>query len=183
LQWCNLVTIDLCQQYTLHKPAIRTKVSEYAKVKTAYLETYNSFRVNLPSRRLTPVQTCYTQQKAKITKTVAYIKLISVCQKRTKKEKETLWSQSASKLYRPSDHRLSAKLAPTFCTQRLSYVKNKELNSVYSIFIDSHYVYKVLNECTSIMNNEFKKCERQWSKAKFTAPGQNFTGQEENPVM
>jgi hypothetical protein len=33
---------------------------------------------------------------------------------RTTKNKQTLWSEYASKLYRPSDHRLSAKLEPTF---------------------------------------------------------------------
>jgi hypothetical protein len=32
-----------------------------------------------------------------------------------KQNKKTLWLQSASELYRPSDRRLSAKLVPTFC--------------------------------------------------------------------
>jgi hypothetical protein len=33
--------------------------------------------------------------------------------------KKTLWSESASELYRPSDHRLSAKWLPTFCGERV----------------------------------------------------------------
>jgi hypothetical protein len=33
--------------------------------------------------------------------------------------KKTPWPQSASELHRPSDRRLSAKLVPTFCGQRV----------------------------------------------------------------
>jgi hypothetical protein len=32
----------------------------------------------------------------------------------------TPWLQSASELYRPSDHRLSAKLVPTFADRKVS---------------------------------------------------------------
>jgi hypothetical protein len=40
MQWCSLVTV-LYLQYTLYKPAKKkknTKASEYAKVKTEFLE-------------------------------------------------------------------------------------------------------------------------------------------------
>jgi hypothetical protein len=37
-----------------------------------------------------------------------------LCQKKKKKVKQTPWSESTSKLYRPSDSQLSAKLMPTF---------------------------------------------------------------------
>jgi hypothetical protein len=35
-------------------------------------------------------------------------------------KKQTPWPETASELYRPSDHRLSAKLVPTSADRRLS---------------------------------------------------------------
>jgi hypothetical protein len=39
---------------------------------------------------------------------------------------ETLWPESASELYRPSDHRLAAKLVPTFADRECRVVSTAD---------------------------------------------------------
>jgi hypothetical protein len=43
-----------------------------------------------------------------------------------KKKKKTPWSESASELYRPKDHRLSAKWLPTFADKGCHVVSVKD---------------------------------------------------------
>jgi hypothetical protein len=59
------------------------------------------------------------------------------------KQKQTLWPESASELYRPSDHRLSAKLVPTFADRGVSRSqRGGSLTAVISVFVNrSRYVF------------------------------------------
>jgi hypothetical protein len=45
---------------------------------------------------------------------------------RNKLPKQTLWPESASELYRPSDHRLSAKLVSTFADRECHVVNTTD---------------------------------------------------------
>jgi hypothetical protein len=46
----------------------------------------------------------------------------------------TPWPESASKLYQPSDRRLSAKLVPTFVNRGCHVVSVTDPYAVYSVF-------------------------------------------------
>jgi hypothetical protein len=49
-------------------------------------------------------------------------------------QKEIPWTESASELYRPSDHRLSAKLVPTFADIAVSRCRGGFPTAVISVF-------------------------------------------------
>jgi hypothetical protein len=62
--------------------------------------------------------------------------------KQTNKQKQTLWSESASELYRSSDRRLSANLVPTFADRRCHVVKVTDPYDRIFAFLDrSRYVF------------------------------------------
>jgi hypothetical protein len=57
---------------------------------------------------------------------------INVTNKQT--NKQTIWSESASELYRPSDRRLSAKGLPTFADKGCHVVSVMDPSAVFSVF-------------------------------------------------
>jgi hypothetical protein len=66
---------------------------------------------------------------------------------------ETLWPESASELYRPSDHRLSAKLVPTFADRGCHVVSMMDPCSRILRFLDcSHYFF--LSSSSSVLYSQ-----------------------------
>jgi hypothetical protein len=71
---------------------------------------------------------------------------------RGRKEKKTLWLESASKLYRPSDRRLSAKLVPTFVDRGCHVVSAADPYGRNLDFLDqSHYFFFSSNSSVVLM--------------------------------
>jgi hypothetical protein len=60
-----------------------------------------------------------------------------------KKLKKTPWSESTSKLYRPSDRRLSAKLLPTFADRGCHVVNVTDPYSRILGFIDRSRYFSI----------------------------------------
>jgi hypothetical protein len=83
----------------------------------------------------------------------------------------TPWPETASELYRPSDRRLSAKLAPTFADRGCDVVSVTELYGRILGFLDrSHYFFfQVAPHCAH--EAEWTPFQTQYLSEYLVAPG------------